>query len=104
MTRNKHSREFKRQIVKEAIETGNKAAVARRYEIAVNMLQRWVKEFEEGKYGETSLETIHGLDSKVLSQENDQLKKPSMKDMPSRLCYDWPTSRDLATTTIKMEK
>ncbi|WP_152380558.1 transposase [Paenibacillus brasilensis] len=75
MTRNKHSREFKCQIVKEAIETGNKAAVARRYEIAVNMLHRWVKEFEEGKYGETSLETIHGLDSKVLSQENDQLKK-----------------------------
>ncbi|UNK20143.1 hypothetical protein MNQ98_09070 [Paenibacillus sp. N3/727] len=45
MTRNKHSIDFKRQVVKEAIETGNKAAVAGRYEIAANMLHRWVKEF-----------------------------------------------------------
>jgi transposase len=38
MKRNKHSKEFKLQVVKEAIETGNKAEVARRYEIASNML------------------------------------------------------------------
>ena len=75
MTRNKHSKEFKKQVVKEAIETGNKSAVARRYEIAVNMLHRWVKEFEEGKYGETSHDAVTGLESKVLAQENDQLKK-----------------------------
>jgi transposase-like protein len=47
MIRNKHSREFKRQIVKEAIETGNKAAE----EIAVHILQRWKKEFKKGEYG-----------------------------------------------------
>jgi transposase len=75
MKKNKHSKEFKLQVVKEATETGNKAAVARRYEIAANMLHRWVKEFEEGKYDVTTLDGITPLESKVLAQENDQLKK-----------------------------
>ena len=86
MTRNKHSREFKRQVVKEAIETGNKAAVARRYEIAAHMLHRWVKEFEEGKFGEISLDVVSGLDSKVQAQENDQLKK-LLGEQPWRLPF-----------------
>ncbi|MFJ9496457.1 transposase [Brevibacillus centrosporus] len=38
MKRTRHSNDFKLQIVKEALESGNKAAVARRYEIATNML------------------------------------------------------------------
>ena len=75
LKRNKHSREFKLQVIKEALETGNKAAVARRYEIAANMLHRWIKEYEAGKFGETSLDTTEALESKALSQENDQLKK-----------------------------
>jgi transposase len=75
MTRNKHSKEFKLQIIKEAMETGNKAAVARRYEIAANMLRRWMKEYEEGKFGGASLDGVTALESKVLAQENDQLKK-----------------------------
>ncbi|MDT2241414.1 transposase [Paenibacillus larvae] len=38
------------QVVKEALKTRNKAAVARRYELASNMLlHRWVKERESGK-------------------------------------------------------
>ncbi|CAM4496120.1 transposase-like protein [Paenibacillus endophyticus] len=75
MTRNKHSKEFKRQVVKEAIETGNKALVARRYEIAANMLHRWVREFENGKYGETTLDAVSEIDAKIMAQENDQLKR-----------------------------
>jgi transposase len=75
MKRNKHSKEFKLQIVKEAVETGNTAAVARRYEIAANMLHRWTKEYEAGKFGDTSLDVVTALESKVLVQENDQLKK-----------------------------
>lgn len=71
----RHSKDFKLQVVKEALETGNKAAVARRYEIAPNMLHRWTKEYEAGKFGDVSLEGISSLETKVLSQENDQLKK-----------------------------
>lgn len=75
LKRNKHSIEFKLQVVKEAFETGNKAAVARRYEIAVNMLHRWSKEYEAGKFGEASLDSVAALESKELTQENDQLKR-----------------------------
>lgn len=75
MKRNKHSNEFKLQLIKEAIETGNKAAVARRYEIATNMLHRWTKEYEAGRLGADPLDTVGTLESKVLAQENDQLKK-----------------------------
>lgn len=73
--RNKHSKQFKLQVIKEALETGNKAAVARRYEIAANMLHRWTKEYETGKLGEESLDSVTALESKELAQENDQLKR-----------------------------
>jgi transposase len=63
------------QVIKEAIETGNKTAVARRYELAPNMLQRWVKEMEDGKYGDVDLATVTPFESKALAQENDQLKR-----------------------------
>lgn len=75
MKRTRHSNEFKVQVVKEALETGNKAAVARRYELASNMLHRWVKDYELGKFGEISVEGISSLETKKLSQENDQLKR-----------------------------
>lgn len=75
MKRTKHPTEFKLQVVKEALETGNKSAVARRYEIAVNMLHRWVRDYEEGKLGEASVAGIPALETKKLAQENDHLKK-----------------------------
>jgi len=49
MKRRKHSKEFKLQVVKEASEVGNKALVARRYELSPNLVQRWVKAYEEGQ-------------------------------------------------------
>ncbi|MFX3634445.1 MAG: hypothetical protein ACE3K5_16900 [Candidatus Pristimantibacillus sp.] len=39
------------------------------------MLHRWTKEVEAGKFGNTSLDAGTALESKVLVQENDQLKK-----------------------------
>ncbi|MED3751383.1 transposase [Geobacillus stearothermophilus] len=36
MKRRKHSKEFKLQVVKEALEVGNKALVARRYELSLS--------------------------------------------------------------------
>jgi transposase len=75
MKRNKYSTEFKLQVVKEAMETGNKAAVARRYEIGSNMLHRWVREYEQGKFGEISLDAVDSLEAKALAQENERLKQ-----------------------------
>ncbi|MCY9525716.1 transposase [Paenibacillus larvae] len=75
MRRTKYSNEFKVQVVKEALETRNKAAVARRYELASNMLHRWIKEYESGKWGVISVGGISPLETKKLSQENDHLKR-----------------------------
>ncbi|MDT2237441.1 transposase [Paenibacillus larvae] len=46
MRRTKYSNEFKKvQVVKEALEA-KQTTVARRYELASNMLHRWVKEWQ----------------------------------------------------------
>ncbi|WP_223812149.1 helix-turn-helix domain-containing protein [Parageobacillus toebii] len=39
-------------MVKETLEVGNKALAARRYELSPNLVQRWVKAYEEGKLGQ----------------------------------------------------
>lgn len=76
MKRTIHPKEFKIQVSKEAIDTGNAALVARRYEINPNMVNRWVKEYKEGKYDEMipGVESTP-LETKKLAQENEQLKK-----------------------------
>lgn len=73
--RQKHSREFKVQVVKEALETGNKTAVARRYDLHPNLVHRWSKEYENGKYDDVDLSATPPLESKALSQENERLKQ-----------------------------
>jgi transposase len=55
MKRRKHSKEFKLQVVKEALEVGNKALVARRYEFSPNLVQRWVKAYEVGRLRQETL-------------------------------------------------
>jgi transposase len=76
MKRTKHPLEFKIQVSKEAMDTGNAAIVARRYELSSNMVNRWVKEYKEGKYnGQIIGGDSTPLETKKLSQENDQLKK-----------------------------
>ncbi|KAA5782996.1 transposase, partial [Pseudomonas aeruginosa] len=40
MERKRYSKEFKLQIIKEALETNNTALVARRYDLNANMVHR----------------------------------------------------------------
>lgn len=75
LKRNKHLKEFKLRVIKEAMKTGNKVAVARRYKLATDMLHRWIKEYEAGKFGVDSLDVVNALKSKQLAKENDQLKR-----------------------------
>jgi transposase len=49
MQRKRYTEEFKQQVIKEAMETGNSAVAARRYELNTNMTARWVREFKRGK-------------------------------------------------------
>jgi len=75
MKRRKHSKEFKLQVVKEALEVGNKALVARRYELSPNLVQRWVKAYEEGHLGQETIPHSSSAEVKRLEEENEQLKK-----------------------------
>lgn len=75
MTRNKHSKQFKIQVVKEALETWKTSIVARRYELNTNMVCRQVREYKSGKFGDIDVASVPDLDPKQLSNENDQLKK-----------------------------
>lgn len=76
MQRRKHSAEFKQQVVQEAIETGNKALVARRHELSPNLVNKWVKAFQEqGNLDDSVQEIVSPLEIKQLEDENDQLKK-----------------------------
>ncbi len=75
MKRKKYSIDFKKQVVKEAKETGNLAAVARRHELSTTMVNRWKREVESGKHGEIDLAIVPSFDGETLLQENDQLKR-----------------------------
>ncbi len=44
MQREKYTKEFKEQVIKEAMETGNSSVVARRYDSNSNMVARWVRD------------------------------------------------------------
>ncbi|MGG5254455.1 IS3 family transposase [Neobacillus sp. SM06] len=74
MARTKHSKEFKLQVIKEALETGNKAIVARRYNLNANMVGRWCTEYKNGQYGDVDVTVMPDLDPKEMSKENEKLK------------------------------
>jgi len=74
MPRTKHSKEFKLQVIKEATETGNKALVARRYNLNPNMVSRWCTEYKNGRYGDVDVADLPDFDAKELSKENERLK------------------------------
>ncbi|MED4400054.1 transposase [Metabacillus fastidiosus] len=74
MQRRKHSEEFKKQLVQEAMETGNKALVARRHQLSPNLIHKWMKAFQEDN--DFSIEeAVSSSEVKQLEEENDRLKK-----------------------------
>jgi transposase len=78
--RRKHTQEFKEQVIKEAIETGNTALVARQYNLAPNMLYRWIREYQNPKSNENhqpavQQTTVNSSVVKSLETENTTLKK-----------------------------
>lgn len=49
MKRSRYTKEFKIKVVREAIESGNKSQIARRYVLSVGLVHRWVVEYKSGK-------------------------------------------------------
>ncbi|WP_010529239.1 transposase [Lentibacillus jeotgali] len=75
MRRTRYSEEFKMQAVKEAMDTEKPSVVARRYDLNANMVGRWVREYKNGKFGNTDVASVPDIDTKELSSENDHLKQ-----------------------------
>lgn len=50
MKRIQYLKEYKIQVCKEAINAGNAANIARHHELCPKMVNRWVKEYKDGKY------------------------------------------------------
>jgi len=81
MVKQKYSDELKEQILKECIETGNVALVARKHEISPNTIHTWRKKHREKgsvkplpKAKDNRYKEIEKR-LKEISNENDQLKR-----------------------------
>jgi len=79
----KHSPEVKRQVIKEALETGNSSLVGRKHNINGSIVARWVKEYKPDPMKELTnkaLQKTPGLsetlkESKQIEEQNLKLKK-----------------------------
>ena len=49
-TRKKYTPQFKFNLAKEAIKTGNLSAISRKYDVGVNVISVWAKHLEEQGY------------------------------------------------------
>ncbi|MGI6574923.1 MAG: transposase [bacterium] len=82
-TRRQHSAETKLKVVREALETGNAALVARRHDLSSSMVTRWVRQYKQN--GEAAFKgnnkgngQLVGYSDKnyhKLKDENERLKK-----------------------------
>ncbi|WP_081413230.1 transposase [Aneurinibacillus terranovensis] len=45
-----YSLEFKRQVIKQALEADSVGTIARKYQINSITVCRWIREFKQGKY------------------------------------------------------
>jgi len=79
MQRKRYSQEFKDQVVKECIEVGNAAIVARKNDLSANMVSRWVREHRnQNNIGTGTIPVRIGpynQSAKALESENEKLKK-----------------------------
>lgn len=78
MKRQRYSQEFKDQVVKESLEVGNAAIVARKHDLSTNMVSRWVREHKNPNQigsGPIYLNGSYNQSAKALESENEKLKK-----------------------------
>jgi len=79
----KHSEEFKKQVVKEALETGNSSLVGRKYNISPSIVARWVRAEKPSPMKDMAKKALQASPSlsedpkevKKAMEQNTQLKK-----------------------------
>ena len=82
MTRKRYPKEFKDQLVQETAEIGNAAQVAKRHEVNLKSLYRWISQSKHKAWQTTSAKAKKTAvyipshqEFKQLENENDKLKK-----------------------------
>ena len=84
MIKKSYTPEFRNQVIKEALDTGNCALVARRHDMNQNIVNRWMREHKNGKKplpGKEELKRIANSESslsnevRTLATDNEKLKK-----------------------------
>jgi transposase len=69
----KHSDEFKKQIIKEALETGNSSIVGRKYNISPSIVARWVRTRKADPMKKMTKKALQAKPS--LSEDPKEVKK-----------------------------
>lgn len=83
MPAKKHSDEFKKQVIKEALETGNSSLVARKYDISPSIVARWVRAVKPDPMKNMTRKALRSApdliedprEVKKVVEQNTQLKK-----------------------------
>ncbi len=84
MKRRKFTKEFKSQLIKEAIETGNSSVVGRKHNISPSVVSRWVRKHKgdpmarmtQKAVGSDNVDLLaKARESKDLEKQNHRLKK-----------------------------
>lgn len=81
MTKHNYSAELKEKVIKEALETGNCAIVARRHELGEHLVRGWVRAHKSksiqnsSSKGSSSLPNTPVIEELNEAQENEKLKK-----------------------------
>lgn len=70
----RYSKEFKKQIVKEAKETGNAHLVARKHDLVPGTVTRWVREDKKADGVKKTSDYSEYRTNKELEAENEKLK------------------------------
>lgn len=69
----KHSDEFKKRVVKEALETGNSSLVGRKYNISPSIVARWVRAEKPNPMKDMTKKALQA--SPGLSEDPEEVKK-----------------------------
>ena len=68
-----HSDESKKQVVKEALETGNSSLVGRKYNISPSIVARWVRDQKANPMKNMTQRALQG--SPILTEDPKEAKK-----------------------------
>lgn len=76
MARTRYPKELKERVIREALETGNAAAVARRHELNVSVVYSWMRQHRLSTETGSGITSNPGADKaqRALEKENARLK------------------------------